>query len=127
MSLRPLFQQQLDTGVPCDGDYLKGRTIDEVVAGMIEVLNLPVESDEKPQVNREELVRLVERRVVEWKAHQGQRVVYYLLATPRPGGDVTLQVFKIWESQIDRLHETLELAPNAPVIGDLPRLRPISA
>ena len=95
-NMRELLKKQLDESTPCDGDYLKGRTIEEVANELFAKLT------ENGTSSLENLQEYVVRVTEDWKLHKGEKMLYVAEQTNGNQKHRVIQIAKIWESEMDQ-------------------------
>lgn len=103
---RELFARQLEEATKSDGDWLKGRTIEDVVAQQVEDIaeQFPGEDEmASVQRTRESVSRLVE----DYAAHKGEAQLFFInelvdTAFVNSEGEkrIQIEIVKIWESEL---------------------------
>jgi hypothetical protein len=118
------FKEQLEEAEPCNGDYLQGATVDELVAIRLQQydkkLDFLYEMDApEAKQERENSVRAsIENKIKEFEIHRGEKAVFFMNET---SGE-SVQILRAWESELSSMHEKydfVEMCGNA-----IPRLKP---
>mgnify|MGYP001269893142 CR=1 FL=1 len=114
-----LFDRQLQHHAckPSDGDFLQGKTPLEVIEDWEKMASLR-------HLSRAELVQLLTQHIKDYRAHKGQRELYFIQyradEDPMMGGEPVA----IWEADVEQLWDThVLLVP--PFLGNtvLPRFQ----
>lgn len=104
--VRREFAKQLAESPKCDGDYLNGATIEE----MVDILRARHQDLGILDTDTPKLRRFVEQRIAEWRAHVGEALLFVIIH-PEPN---RLEVTKVWESElptfIGRTFEAVDFA-----------------
>lgn len=90
--MQELFKKQLDTTSPCDGDYLKGRTIEEAANELFTNL-----TENGNSTSLEKIQEHVSRSTADWKLHKGERMLFAAEQMKS-----TIHITKIWESELEK-------------------------
>lgn len=93
--VRELFKHQLENTEPCDGDFLKGRTVEEVAKGMQEAyIRDSLDLHEKLGY----YIELTEKFTKEHAEHKGECRLFYM----EKHSD-TIYLKRIWEGELEQL------------------------
>lgn len=114
------FQLQLDNAIPCTGDYLCGRTREEMIEAFRNNDIFPAFRDNYmfPETNLE---TYVDSRIALWKHHIGERMVFAII--PRSDdtqSNINLEVVRVWESEIDEFcknHQFQRMSESIPIFS----------
>lgn len=132
LTWREAFARQLDDpAVPVNtGDYLAGRTVEELVEErFISEFNRlvdPLTFEVRPVISKEQHRALVEEKVKEWADHAGEKLLFYLSYPVWASPQDLIQVKRCWEGEaaaIFAAHQPMD--PLFTESGNIPRLRQI--
>lgn len=120
-STKNLFAHQIESGEPSNGDYLEGKTFDEMV-------DLRLKQSAAFNTTREQMEEFVHSRIKEWKEHEGEHLLFFLREKENSTGEVgSVEILKVWESDVEALfdeHVLVEMAaPENAIPLHLPRLQ----
>lgn len=90
-NVRELLKEQLDAAEPSDGDYLKGKTIEEYMA-----------SRERPDFDTrsdEEVRQSIERLAKDYLLHKGEKKVYVMEQIDEIN---RVNMICVWESELEK-------------------------
>lgn len=90
--VRREFAKQLAEAPKCDGDFLNGGTIED----MVDILRAHHQDLGILDTDTPKLRRYVEQRIAEWRAHIGEAHLF-VISHPDPN---RLEVTKVWESEL---------------------------
>jgi len=95
--LRELFKKQLDISTPCDGDYLKGRTIEEAANELFAEYNVKGVS-----LSLEKIQENVKLATEDWKLHKGEKALIVAELTNGKQAHGTIEITRVWESELEK-------------------------
>ena len=105
------FKQQLDNLVFCNGDYLNGKAIDDVILSMV--------TEDASDGAKLQARVAVERKIKEYADHIGQHNMFFI--------DVSVadikEVKNVWSGDLDDLISNYELDEASPSWIATPLLR----
>ena len=113
MNIRDYFIDQLATAEPSPGNFQLGKSYEEA----IEVIR----HHHTPPIQWHEAKARLDIRNAEFKLHEGERQLYYMLEIPND--DITksvLEVHRIWESELDTLKDYEYAYTTNPRAGGIP-------
>jgi hypothetical protein len=88
--VREVFQTQIDNAIPCSGDYLNGKSYEEVKQGLIDVGCWPEGVD-----------AFLKSRIQMWQEHKGELMLFVMFRLVRDGERIA-EVQRMWESEFPR-------------------------
>ena len=97
IDLRDLFKKQLDEATPCDGDYLKGRTIEEAANELFTEYNVKGVS-----LSLEKIQENVKLATEDWKLHKGEKMLLVAELTNGKQAHGTIEITRVWESELEK-------------------------
>lgn len=124
MSMRVLFEEQLNEVSPMQG-YLGTRSIDQAVMEQMEM-----SKKIGAEIDIGNARAFVDLKIAEYEAHRGKKMVFAIVEDGEANDDdgsafVRLMLVKLWEDELDTLHERFRQSP-IPSTTKLPRLVRIS-
>lgn len=113
--MRQAFEKQLSDprSVTCDGDYLGGRSREEVITELIRLDPMLPDPDS-----------FIDRKIQEWKDHTGEHLLFFIARHRDEENRLRLEVMKCWEGDLSEMtkHWSLDLLPKETE-STLPYLR----
>lgn len=113
MNIRDYFIDQLATAKPSPGNFQMGRSYEEAVEA--------IQRCHEPPIQWHEAKARLDERNAEFKLHEGERQLYYMLEVP--SDDITkisIEVLRIWESELDTLKDYEYVFTTNPRAGGTP-------
>jgi hypothetical protein len=101
------FKEQLEKAKPCDGDYLQGESIDNLVIDRMQQYDnnldflLGMDMLQAKQEHANTIRASIEHKIKEYELHKGEKTVFFMIEIPEG-----FTVLKAWESELSTLHET---------------------
>ena len=101
------FKEQLEKSQASDGDYLKDKSFDEAVKQFMDrtrhtVMDETLTPREKTK-SREEAEEYINGKIQEWKDHEGQKLLFFLLQQ----SPTHVEIVKVWESDLEKTLKNL--------------------
>lgn len=90
-NMREIFKKQLDESTPCDGDYLKGKTIEEAANELFTDF-----TEKGNSTYLEKIQEYVVQSTEDWKLHKGEKMLFVGEQTKG-----TIRITKVWESELE--------------------------
>lgn len=101
--MKQYFEAIKSALTPCTGDFLAGRTRQQVYNEMY-----PRDAFGEKVVSKDRVDAVIDARIEEFKQHKGEYRFLYRLNDPANTAGTTISIMKIWESEIDTLEGTVE-------------------
>lgn len=103
--VKATFKPQLEEAPKCDGDYLKGQTLEEAAKQYMENI---IKQFPGMQMTYEQSLEVMTRKEQEHKDHVGQAQLFYMREvldekTENGARRILCEIVKIWESDLEQL------------------------
>jgi len=106
--MRELFRAQLDTGIPCTGDYLNGQEKSVVIDTLIKSsINT---TTGVPALTEESATEFIDNKIADYQAHKDERLCHYMLEGTVVNGNMNIKIHRVWENDIDALSDQFAIS-----------------